>query len=68
MKFVTVGHDDQCTKGEIRVKEKGCVEFVMNSTEYRVSSSNVMKNLVEMTGLIILNVMREQRELNGVPL
>jgi len=27
-----------------------------------------MKNLVEMTGLIILNVMREQRELNGVPL
>jgi len=47
---VVIGCDDQHTKSDKRVKGK-YVGFVMNSTEYLVSSSNVMTRVVEMTGL-----------------
>jgi len=47
---VVIGCDDQHTESNKRVKGK-YIGFVMNSTEYLVSSSNVMTRIVEMTGL-----------------
>ena len=47
---VVAGHSDQYTESNKRVEE-GCARFMMNSTESRVSSSNVMTRLVETTVL-----------------
>jgi len=64
---VVAGHGDQCTEGDERV-EKGCIRFVMNNAECRVSSSNVMTSIVEMTNLSHSMFMRKRRELDRVSL
>ena len=48
---MVVGRDDQRTEGDERVEGKGCIRLVVSGTEGRLSSSNVMTRLVEMTVL-----------------
>jgi len=48
--MVVIGHNDQCTEGDVRVEER-CARFVTNSAESVVLSSNVMTSLVMTTAL-----------------
>jgi len=64
---MVVDCNDQHTKGNVKVKKKGYIGFMINGTKDVVSKSNIITSKLRRPSYHT-HIMREQRELDGVSL